>query len=107
MNFLTDDFHNISNELLDELVYEPKIHIRYKQRNGKKCKTIIEGLVFPLKDMLKILSRMKKTFSCGGDCQTSDDNHIIILQGDKRENAKNYLVSVLKINKDNIYIHGI
>ena len=68
------------------------IHIRLKQRNGKKCLTMIEGLATDL-DYKKISKYMRHSFQTSvavvKDNATSTE--IIQLAGDHRENVKKFL----------------
>lgn len=67
------------------------IHIRLRQRNGKKTLTSVEGLASDL-DLKKILRAFKKTFQTSGAVLTTENGEIIQLQGDKREGIKEFLV---------------
>lgn len=85
------------------------IHIRIKQRTGKKHITTVEGLPNDL-DMPLILSAMKKRFNCNGHLAKPDDEDsddlIIQLTGDQRDRVQEFLVSEEIADKDSIYIHG-
>lgn len=82
-------------------ISQSKIHLRIQQRNGRKCITIIEGLEDDL-DLKRICRAMRNAFSCNGNVK--DD--IIQLQGDQRENIKEWLVIQEITTKDNIIVHG-
>jgi translation initiation factor 1 (eIF-1/SUI1) len=65
--------------------------------------------------MKKLLSYMKKTFSCNGYIKTEDDNNdntdnnselVLSLTGDQRENVKKLLLEKKIIEADKIKIHG-
>ena len=104
---------NISDDD-DETAPASPVHIRIKQRTGRKHITTIEGLPNDL-DMPLILSAMKKRFNCNGnlvkletDDSSDDDNPSLIIQltGDQRERAREFLVSEEIADKNSIYIHG-
>jgi translation initiation factor 1 len=102
METYQQDFFNTS-------ITKPKLHIRVQQRNGKKCITTIEGWEEDL-DLKRICKAMRTAFSCNGNL-TEDPNAgtILQLQGDQRENARQWLLEQEIIGKseaDRIVIHG-
>ena len=121
--FATMDFKNEfrENELnfMDQLqkeiinnqfkVTNKKIHIRVQQRNGKKSITSIEGFAEDL-DLKRICKDMRKKFNCNGNViEDEDAGEIIQLQGDQRDNVKNWILTEQIINKseaDLIVMHG-
>jgi len=82
-----------------------KIHIRKTQRNGKKCITTVEGLEKDL-DIKKITKALKNLFKCNGAIMKDDNEEDVIqLSGDQRDNVKEFLVSQ-EINYDeDIVLH--
>ena len=83
------------------------IHIRYQQRNGKKGLTLVEGLAKDL-DLKKILKFMKKKLSTNGGLIGDPENLVVMVQGDKRENVRKFLVD-FKVWQDpdpKIVVHG-
>eukprot|EP00301_Raphidiophrys_heterophryoidea_P025144 c8366_g1_i2.p1 GENE.c8366_g1_i2~~c8366_g1_i2.p1 ORF type:complete len:117 (-),score=30.19 c8366_g1_i2:205-555(-) len=87
------------------------IHIRIQQRNGKKSLTTVQGL--PAKyDLKRILKDIKKEFCCNGnivELEPEGDEppqHVIQLQGDQRQNAKDFFVRNKIVKEDVIKIHG-
>ena len=78
-----------------------KIHIRIKQRNGRKCITIIEGLK-NLK-LQHILQEMKNKFHCNGSVMQET---CIMLFGDQRMNSKKYLIDKSISQEIDIMVHG-
>lgn len=81
-----------------------EIHIRVKQRNGKKCITLIEGLAKDL-DLKKISKALRKTFNTSVSILKIDDDKgndrgddevmyhkILQLQGDKRKEVNEFLI---------------
>ena len=82
------------------------VHIRIQQRNAKKTITIIEGLDTSI-DLKKLVKYIKKKFNCNGSIiKTVDDIDIIQLQGDQRENIKNFLIKENIVSEDFIKVHG-
>ena len=96
-------------ERFDFGVTQQKIHIRVQQRNGKKSITTIEGFAEDL-DLKRICKDMRKKFNCNGNVIEDDDRgEVIQLQGDQRENVKNWIITeqiIQKNEQDLIVIHG-
>ena len=84
-----DDDHN--NEIID---------VRIQQRTSRTYVTTIEGLINI--DLEKVSKYMKKIFSCGATVV----DKVIKLQGDQRQNVKNFLISEGIVNSEQIRIHG-
>jgi translation initiation factor 1 len=108
------DITNFNNPFMggieDDLIEKKnnrQIHVRRQQRNGRKCITLIEGLgdEFDLKRMLK---KMKKRFACNGSiCKDEEFGNIINLQGEHRNEVKEFLVNVEQVvNEEDIKVHG-
>jgi translation initiation factor SUI1 len=91
---------------MDELNKKQQVvHIRFVQRNGRKSDTFIENLDNEI-DKQKMLKSLKKGCSCSGTIKKTDnDEEYIMLTGDQRDNVLNYLVSVIKLDKDMIIMH--
>ena len=103
------DLNNFNNNHIDfgdhEEFNKQKIHIRKTQRNGRKCMTTIEGLADEL-DLKKITRALKRIFKCNGAIvKDTDENKIIQLSGDQRENVKDFLVSEEIEKNDDVIIH--
>lgn len=103
------DLNNLNNNQIDfgdhEEFNKQKIHIRKTQRNGRKCMTTVEGLADEL-DLKKITRALKKIFKCNGAIvKDTDENEIIQLSGDQRENIKEFLVSEEIEKNDDVIIH--
>lgn len=90
-------------------IVKNKYHIRVQQRNGRKCITTLDGLEEDL-DLKRICRAMRNKFSCNGNVSKKEDGmEIIQLQGDQRENIKQWLLEqeiILKNEADRIVIHG-
>jgi translation initiation factor 1 len=68
------------------------IHISLKQRNGRKTITFIEGLATDL-DLKKIVRALKKSFQTNGAIiDNKEGGKILQLNGDHRENVKNFFI---------------
>lgn len=82
------------------------IHIRIQQRNGKKNLTTLQGLSNDI-ELKKIVKAFKKEFACNGCIvQHKEYGEIIQLQGDQRENVKNFLIKGNLGNEEIIKVHG-
>jgi translation initiation factor SUI1 len=88
----------------------PKVHVRMQQRTTRKSITTIEGLdKYMDKDsMVRMLKKMKKTFSCGGALLESEEHGTVVkLAGDNRRDIKAFLVTKYKILEDrDLILHG-
>lgn len=83
-----------------------KYHIRVQQRNGRKCITTLAGLEEDL-DLKRLCKAMREAFSCNGNVVAEEG--VIQLQGDQRENIKQWLLDqeiVRKNELDRIVVHG-
>lgn len=91
-------------------IVKNKYHIRVQQRNGRKCITTLDGLEDDL-DLKRICKAMRNAFSCNGNVsmKEGEDTGVIQLQGDQRENIKQWLLDnevILKNEADRIVVHG-
>lgn len=91
-------------------VSKNKYHIRVQQRNGRKCITTLDGLEEDL-DLKRICKAMREAFSCNGNIvmKEGEEEGVIQLQGDQRENIKQWLLEqeiILKNEADRIVVHG-
>jgi translation initiation factor 1 (eIF-1/SUI1) len=107
-NILTNFDNELDNELNTFL--NEDIHLHYKQR-GKKCQTLIVGLLFNDKEEIKkFLSTIKKKFNVSGAHkeikELDSNNKVFEFAGDIREGLKDYMTKVLNKNEENIKIHG-
>ncbi len=94
----------------DVALTKNKYHIRVQQRNGRKCITTLDGLEEDL-DLKRICRAMREAFSCNGNVIMKEDEEtgVIQLQGDQRENIKQWLLDqeiILKNEVDRIVVHG-
>jgi translation initiation factor SUI1 len=88
-----------------------KIEISIKKGRGKKQLTSVAGLDqverperLPLAKFLKIqTTKLKKQFVCGGFI---DNNNVITLNGDHREEIKKYILEKKMAKEDQIKVHG-
>ena len=110
--FNNNNLFNIDNDFKNELdnFLNEKIHLHHKQR-GRKCQTLIVGLIFNSKDDIKIfLSKVKKKFCVSGShkkiIELDDKENVFEFAGDIRDNLKDYLIAEYNKNEENIVIHG-
>lgn len=86
-----------------------KIHFRLQQQ-GRRNLTIIQDLDDDL-DFKRICKAMRKKFNCNGNVVEHEDFGMIIqLQGDQRDNVKDWLITneilTAKEAEERIVIHG-
>lgn len=96
-------FHNCPSFETEEK--NNKIHIRIKQRNGRKSVTTVENLP-PELNIETISKNMKKCFHCISTVIKSGDEKIIQLSGDQRTVVKKYLVDNQISVDELIVVHG-
>ena len=104
-------FESIENPLLDQekqlLEINKKISIKFKARNMRKGVTTIYGLDimgFNDKEMNKIASSIKKKFGCAAYVKEIEDNHVIEIQGDKSNDARNILINEYNIPNNKVSV---
>lgn len=78
---------------------QQKIFVRREIRKWRRAMTVIEGLDPKAVDLKSLTKKMKNFCACGGTTK----NGQILLQGDQRENAFNYLIQTGFI-EDNIEV---
>lgn len=90
-------------------LHKPKLHIRIQKRNGKKSITTISGFEEDL-DVKRICKAMRKQFSCNGNViEDEEEGEVMQLQGDQRDNVKQWILDnqvIAKNEADRIVIHG-
>ena len=109
VNSFNNNFYNPETEINTN--YDNEIHIHRQSRNVRKCKTIIQGLVFKTKEENKLfISKISKKFGIGGCQKMMDDidkdKIVFVFDGDCRDKVKDILI--LEYGKDEDYIkyHG-
>jgi translation initiation factor 1 len=99
---------NTINDSFKDVINSNKIHLRVQQQ-GRRYLTIIQDLDNDL-DFKRICKDMRKKFSCNGNVVNDTDlGEIIQLQGDQRDNVKEWLLAneILTANSiDRLVIHG-
>ena len=91
----------------EDLFTTNTVTISVNKRNGKKCVTSVTGMAKDL-DLKKILSYIKKTYSCNGSiCNDEKFGEIITLSGDQKENVYNFFIKEEIYKKDCIIIKGV
>lgn len=95
------NFLNINDRNLN--IQSDEIQIRLQQRTGRKFITVIEGLGNiiiinqidknkKIPDLKKILRAMKQRFGCNGRIDVIKNNdYVLLLNGDQRDNVKDFL----------------
>lgn len=98
-----NDILNSENTLLEN----SKVTISVEKRNGRKCITNIIGMADDL-DLPKILSYLKKKYSCNGSI-IKDDQHgeVMSFTGDQKEHIYNFLINEKIYKKEDIIIKGV
>ncbi|GAB1600836.1 eukaryotic translation initiation factor 1-like [Argonauta hians] len=87
-------------------VHESIIHIRIQQRNGRKTLTTVQGIAKQY-DLKKIVKACKKEFACNGTVvDHSEYGEVIQLQGDQRNNIRDFLKSSKIAKDDQLKVHG-
>jgi translation initiation factor 1 len=83
------------------------VTISVQKRNGRQCITNISGLAEDL-DLPKIISYLKKKYSCNGSIIKDEQfGEIITLTGDQKENIYNFLIGEEINKKDEIIVKGV
>jgi translation initiation factor 1 len=97
------------DEAFDEVeTYEIQmVHIRIRQRGGRKCMTEVTGLASDL-NLNKIMKYWRHMYKCSVAkiINEKTKEKTIRLQGDKREDIKKFLLDEHIIEKEHIKIHG-
>ena len=91
----------------DDLFFKNMVTISVKKRNSKKWITFVIGLAKDL-DLTKILSYIKKKYSCNGSI-VNDEKYgkVMSFTGDRQKNIYDFLINE-KINKiDEIILKGV
>jgi translation initiation factor 1 len=98
---------DLKSELdIDDPILNFPIHIRLQPRSGSKYLTTIEGIPNDF-NYPTLLKDMKKQFYCNGFLAKDSNYRItIILTGDMRLAAKQYLLNKGISDDDHITIHG-
>jgi len=79
---------------------QQRIRIRVERRKWSKEMTIIEGIEPTDTPLSRIAQRLKAYCACGGTAK----NNVIMLQGDQREKAKEFLIKELGYPEENIEV---
>ena len=102
-----DDFkeeEGVENEFPNKQV--DKVHLRVQKRTGKKFLTTIQGIP-PKFSLKKLLKAFRKEFCCNGTIVEDPElGSIIQLQGDKRKEVAEFLLSESVVDKANLQVHG-
>ena len=90
----------------DDLLSKNMVTISLQQRNGKKWITFVIGIMKDL-DLKKILSYIKKTYSCNGSI-VNDEKYgkVMSFTGDQMKNIYDFLIKEEINKKDEIILKG-
>jgi translation initiation factor 1 len=84
-----------------------KVTIKVVNRTGKKLQTFFYGLGDEF-DLKKIIKHFKKTFSCTGSIEKSEEfGEVIKLTGDQRKRIFDFLISEEICSKNDIIMKGL
>ena len=82
------------------------IHLSVQNSKGRKHITTCEGISTDI-DLVRILSAIKKRFCTNGHIKDHPERgKIIQVQGDQRENIRQFLIQEGIATDDNIKVHG-
>ncbi|XP_060084416.1 eukaryotic translation initiation factor eIF1-like [Ylistrum balloti] len=85
---------------------ESLIHIRIQQRNGRKTLTTVQG-ISPTFDLKKIVKACKKEFACNGTVvEHPEYGEVIQVQGDQRNNIRDFLRKIGLAKEHQLKVHG-
>lgn len=85
---------------------ENLIHIRIQQRNGRKTLTTVQG-ISPDFDLKKIVKACKKEFACNGTVvEHPEYGEVIQMQGDQRNNIRDFLKMIGLAGDNQLKVHG-
>ena len=99
---------NTNTKVVKEDITENLVDIYIKQRNGRKCITLIEGLKND-KDLLKSYSKdLRKIMGCSCSVNLNEEtgSYQLKLSGKDIQNICKYLIDNLNIKVENIKVHG-
>jgi len=92
-----------------------KVHVRVKQRTGRKSITTATGLstagvsgeMMNMEDMKVLVKRLKKRLNCNGSVIEHETHGLVLqLSGDQRFNLFNFLIENRIRQEHQIVIHG-
>jgi translation initiation factor 1 len=91
----------------EDLLSKNMVTIAVQKRNGKKCITNVIGMAKDL-DLKKILSYIKKTYSCNGSIINDEKyGEVMSFTGDQKKNIYDFLIKEEINKKDEITLRGI
>ncbi|XP_002133815.1 eukaryotic translation initiation factor eIF1-like [Drosophila pseudoobscura] len=93
-------------ESLVESLMENLVHIRVQQRSSsRKTITTVQGLAAEF-DLKKITRACRKEFACNGTVTEHPDQGLVIhLEGDQRENVRQWLIKMDLCKPDQLKLH--
>ncbi len=84
---------------------EYMVHIRVQQRTTRKSYTIVEDMPEDI-DLKKVVKHFRKVLNVGGEVKSNKGKQIILMQGDQREEVREFLLEQGIVRVDEIKVHG-
>lgn len=104
---MNKNINELFNDSTSDFFSANKVTISVEKRNGRKCITNVIGMADDL-DLSKILSYLKKTYSCNGSIiKDATYGEVLSFTGDQKENIYNFFIDEEIYKKDDIIIKGI
>ena len=101
------EFEEEKSDVLNPQKKHGLVHIRMQKRNARQSITTVSGLA-PDLDLKKILKCLRKVFYTNGAViKDKEDNEVIQIQGDQRENIAKFFIKYKVCEEDDIKIHGV
>lgn len=96
-----------ANKSIDVSSLNTEISITVKQRNGRKCTTVVEGLGDDKARLKEMSKELRKKMSCSGSVSTNDSGEFYIkFSGKNVKTIREYLISK-NYNEKDIHVHGL
>ncbi|TWW70368.1 Eukaryotic translation initiation factor 1 [Takifugu flavidus] len=90
----------------DRLPAGTDVHIRIQQRNGRKTLTTVQGIDANY-DKKKLVKAFKRKFACNGTVIDHPEyGEVIQVQGDQRNNIRQFIKEVGLASDEQLKVHG-
>ncbi|XP_078343782.1 eukaryotic translation initiation factor eIF1-like isoform X2 [Oculina patagonica] len=100
-----DPFSDAAKGVNETSKQDQPIHIRIQQRSGRKTLTTVQGINDSY-DLKKLVKAFKK-FKCNGTViENVEYGEVIQLQGDQRNNVKEFLQAIELAKPEQLNVHG-
>ncbi|KAL9957719.1 hypothetical protein ACROYT_G034655 [Oculina patagonica] len=101
-----DPFSDAAKGVNETSKQDQPIHIRIQQRSGRKTLTTVQGINDSY-DLKKLVKAFKKQFKCNGTViENVEYGEVIQLQGDQRNNVKEFLQAIELAKPEQLNVHG-